>query len=91
VDIELINEQVKLFYSDLDEVTIDYDDNSFSTMEYVHLGLGSKQKYYPLEKVVIRFNDNGTYKIESKLLFEPPQYDKKTLFHVYNSSKSLIS
>lgn len=91
VDIELINEQVKLFYSDLDEVTIDYDDNSFSTMEYVHLGLGSKQKYYPLEKVVIRFNDNGTYKMESKLLFEPPQYDKKTLYHVYNSSKSLVS
>lgn len=91
VDIELINEQVKLFYSDLDEVTINYDADSFTTMEYVHLGLGSKQKYYPLEKVVIRFHDNGTYKIESELLFDPPKYDKKTLFHVYNSANALLA
>ena len=91
VDIELINEQVKLFYSNLDEVTITFDDDSFTTIEYVQLGLGTKQKYFPLEKVVINFQDNGTYKIESELLFEAPQYDKKTLFHVYNSNNSLLT
>jgi len=44
VDIELINEQVKLFYSTLDEVTISYDEHSFTTIEYVQLGLGDRQR-----------------------------------------------
>ncbi|WP_282161907.1 ATP-binding protein [Ulvibacterium marinum] len=90
VDIELINEQVKLFYSIFDEVTLAYDESSFTTMEYVHLGLGKKQTYYPLEKVVITFEDNGTYQIQSDLIFEPPQYDKKTLFHIYNTNNVLL-
>lgn len=90
VDIELINEQVKLFYSTLDEVTISFDENSFTTIEYVQLGLGVKQKYFPLEKVVITFSDNGTYQINSDLMFEPPQYDKKTLYHILNANNTLL-
>ncbi|MEA1785700.1 ATP-binding protein [Arenibacter sp. GZD96] len=90
VDIELINEQVKLFYSALDEITVTYDNTTFTTVEYVQLGLGSQQKYYPLEKVSITFLDNGTYQIHSDLLFEPPQYDKKTLRHILNSNLSLL-
>jgi hypothetical protein len=82
VDIELINEQVKLFFSEFDEITIAYDENSFTTIEYVQLGLSNQQKYYPLEKVVITFLDNGTYTIQSDLIFEPPLYDKKTLHHI---------
>lgn len=91
VDIELINEQVKLFYSNLDEITISYDEHSFSTMEFVQLGLGKRQKYYPLEKVVINFEDNGKYKIQSELVFVPPEYDKKTLHHIFNANNSLLS
>ena len=90
VDIELINEQVKLFYSTLDEVSINYDENSFTTIEYVQLGLGKEQAYHPLEKVNITFSDNGTYVIQSELLFEPPVYDKKTLYHIYNANNALI-
>ncbi len=90
VDIELINEQVKLFYSTLDEVIISYDDDSFTTIEYVQLGLGTEQKYYPLEKVVITFSDNGKYTIESDLIFEPPKYDKKILHHIYNANNALL-
>lgn len=90
VDIELINEQVKLFYSALDEITIDYNDDSFTTIEYVQLGLGSKQGYYPLEKVVINFNDNGTYQITGDLLFDPPKYDRKTLYHIFNANNALL-
>lgn len=90
VDIELINEQVKLFYSILDEVTLAYDESSFTTMEYVQLGLGKKQTYYPLERVVITFEENGTYQIQSDLVFEPPRYDKKTLFHIYNANNALL-
>lgn len=90
VDIELINEQVKLFYSALDEITISYDEDSFTTVEYVQLGLSGRQKHYPLEKMVITFQDNGTYHITSDLLFEPPQYDRKTLYHIYNANNALL-
>ena len=90
VDIELINEQVKLFYSELDEIAISFDDNSFGIVEYVQLGLG-QMKYYPLEKVAITFMENGTYHITSNLIFEPPLYDKKTLHHIYNSNKALLN
>ncbi|MEO1010655.1 MAG: ATP-binding protein [Bacteroidota bacterium] len=90
VDIELINEQVKLFYSTFDEVVITHTENSFTTMEYVQLGLGKKQAYYPLEKVNITFKDNGTYKIHSDLVFEPPEYDRKTLHHIFNANNALL-
>ncbi|MBC2838041.1 ATP-binding protein [Robiginitalea sp. SC105] len=89
VDIELINEQVKLFYSALDEVSIDFDEDSFDIVEYVHLGLADQKKYYPLEKVSIRFADNGTYQILGELIFEPPEYDRKTLHHIFNANKAL--
>ncbi len=90
VDIELINEQVRLFYSALDEISIELDEHSFSIIEYVQLGLGSNQRYFPLEKLVINFSDNGTYQIVTELLFEPPQYDRKTLHHIFNANNSLL-
>ncbi len=91
VDIELINEQVKLFYSALDEVSIEYDDDVFIITEYVALGLNDKTSYYPLEEVRIRFSDNGNYKIDSQLVFDPPQYNRKMLHHIYNANLALLS
>lgn len=90
VDIELVNEQVKLFYSALDEVSIAYDDDSFSITEYVSLGLNDKTSFYPLEKVSIHFFDNGYYKIDTQLLFEPPQYNKRMLHHIYNANNAIL-
>lgn len=90
VDIELVNEQVKLFYSALDEVSIAYDDDSFSITEYVSLGLNDKTSFYPLERVSIHFFDNGYYKIDTQLLFEPPQYNKKMLHHIYNANNAIL-
>jgi hypothetical protein len=91
VNIQLINEQVKLFYSDLDEVEIQYDDDKFEILEYVHLGLQNKFKYYPLEKVSIHFKDNMHYDIDSELVFEPPQFDQKTLRHYLNHNDMLLN
>ncbi|AXT51838.1 ATP-binding protein [Aquimarina sp. BL5] len=90
VDIALINEQVKLFYSQFDEVSISITDEEFKIIEYVQLGLQDTFDYYPLEEVTIKFKNNVSYDIESKLLFEPPQFERKTLFHLYNSNNSLI-
>lgn len=90
VDIELINEQVKLFYSAFDIVSIQWDEASFTIIEHVPLGLNDKTSYYPLEQVTIRFFDNGYYKMENKLLFDPPAYNKKILHHIYNSNLALL-
>ena len=90
VDIELINEQVRLFYSALDEVSITYNEDEFRIVEYVHLGLNDQFKYYPLEELVIRFRDNGYYSIDTELIFEPPQFNRKTLHHIYNANVALI-
>ena len=91
VDIELINEQIKLFYSTQDVVTISYNENSFTITEFVPLGINDKTSYYPLEQKQISFYDNGYYKIETEMLFEPPQYNRKMMFHVYNSNLSLLT
>ncbi len=91
VDIELINEQIKLFYSAQDVITITFDEDSFTIIEYVPLGLNDKTSYYPLEKQTIYFYDNGYYKIERKILFQPPEYNRKMLFHIYNSNIALLN
>lgn len=90
VDIELINEQIKLFYSALDEVTIEFDEDSFTITEYIPLGLNDRTSYYPLEQQTIKFYENGYYKIDRTFLFEPPVYNRKMLFHIYNSTLALL-
>ena len=75
----------------MDEVTITYDENSFTTMEFVRLGLGGKQRYYPLEQLTITFKESGTYQIQTELVFEPPLYNKKVLHHTYNTNNCILS
>jgi hypothetical protein len=48
-------------------------------------------KHYPLEEVEISFKDNATYEIKTNVVFDPPQYEKRTLHHIYNSNVALIS
>lgn len=90
VDIELINEQIKLFYSAQDVVTIQYNDDTFNITEYVPLGLNDKTSYYPLEEQTIHFFDNGYYKIDRQMLFQPPEFNRKMLYHIYNSNMALL-
>ncbi|KAF2080344.1 ATP-binding protein [Flavobacterium sharifuzzamanii] len=90
VDIELINEQIKLFYSAQDVVTIEYNDDTFTITEYVPLGLNDKTSYYPLEEQTIYFFDNGYYKIDRQMLFQPPEFNRKMLYHIYNSNMALL-
>lgn len=90
VDIELINEQVRLFYSVLDDVTISYNSSTFLITEFVKLGINEKYDYYPLEKTIINFKDNGKHDMITELLFEPPEYDKKTLYHIYNANNAIL-
>ena len=90
VDIALINEQVRLFYSTLDAVEISYNKDSFEIIEYVNLGLNEENTYFKLEKTTITFGNNAAYSIDSELLFSPPQYDKKALHHIFNANNALM-
>jgi hypothetical protein len=90
VDIELINEQIKLFYSAQDVVEITFDEDSFTIIEYVPLDLNDRIDYYPLEEQTIHFQENGYYNISRKILFQPPSFNKKILHHVYNNNISLL-
>jgi hypothetical protein len=86
VDIELVNEQVRLFYSYMDEVKIEISKKAFLITEYVPLFMQSAYEYYPLEKTIIHFKDNGDYNIASEILFKPPLYDKKTIAKLFQKS-----
>lgn len=90
VDIKLINEQVLLFFSALDEISINITEDAFKIIEYVNLGFQNSNKYYPLEETIIKFENNASYSIDTKLLFEPPQYDKKVLHHIYNANNAIL-
>lgn len=91
VDIELINEQVRLFYSALDEVSISFSEDEFKITEFVHLGLNENYKYYPLEELTITFHENGFYNMDTQLIFEQPKFSKRTLFHIYNANNALLA
>ncbi len=90
VDIELIKEQVRLFYSALDEVKIQISEDYFMITEYVYLGIDAVYEYYPLEKTVIHFKDNGTYNIATEFLFKSPKFDKKDLEEIYNKNNNVL-
>ncbi len=89
-DIELVNEQRKLFYSALDQIEIIVDDHRFTIVEYVRIGLAGNQRFYPLERVDLRFYENGSYKMQSELLFEKPQFNRRQLHHLYNTNNELL-
>ncbi|WP_299833643.1 ATP-binding protein [uncultured Tenacibaculum sp.] len=91
VDIELINEQVQLFYSALDEVKIKINHHSFIIVEYIALGLEKDEIKYPLEKTIIHFKDNGKLDIVKEFLFEPPTYDSKIINHIYENSNNIVN
>ena len=78
-----INVSLYVEAGSLDEVSISFDDNSFNIIEYVNLGLQGSNKYYKLEETLIKFNNNASYSIDTKLLFKPPQFDKKILHHIW--------
>ena len=56
----------------------------------MNLGFQNSFKFYPLEETIIHFNNNVNYNIETSLIFEPPQFDKRILHHIYNANNALV-
>lgn len=91
VDIELINEQVRLFFSSLDDVQITYNKHAFIITEYILLGIDKNEKHYPLEKTIINFKNNGKHDIVTEFLFEPPTFDEALIRHVYQNNSAIVA
>jgi len=90
VDIELINEQVRLFFSSFDEVKISINSNSFIVTEHLLLGIDKHEKHYPLEKTILNFKDNGKLDIKTEFLFNPPKYNQTILEHIYVNNNKIV-
>lgn len=91
VDIELINEQVRLFFSSLDDVQISYNKNAFIITEYISLGIDKEETLYPLEKTIINFKDNGKHDIATEFLFEPPTFNEVMIEHIYQNNNAIVA
>ena len=91
VDIELVNEQVRLFFSSLDDVQINYNKHAFIITEYILLGINKQEKHYPLEKTIINFKDNGKHDIVTEFLFEAPQFDEGMIQHIYQNNNAIVA
>ena len=91
VDIELINEQVQLFFSALDDVQISYNNNSFIITEFIYLEIKHEEKQYPLEKTVIHFKENGKHDIVKDFIFKPPGFDAEAVLQMYNNCNLIIT
>jgi len=91
VDIELINEQVKIFFSALDDVQISYNRDSFIVTEYIFIGLNKQEELYPLEKTIIHFKENGKHDIVKEFLFIPPKFDINIVKIIYNTCNTIVS
>ena len=90
VDIELINEEIKLFYSALDEVSIVYNEDEFVITEYVKIGFRKNNRYIPFSVQKIMFTEEMTYHITTEIIFKTPDIDKRHLYHLYNYYISLL-
>ena len=90
VDIELVNEQVRLFYSEFDEVSIELTEDEFVINEFISLGYDGTHKYYPFEKVIIDFKDNASYEITTELLFEPPVFTKSVTDFLVKKNEAIL-
>ncbi len=90
VDIELINEQVRLFFSALDDVQIQVNKRTFIITEYIVLDVYGQKRHFTLEKTIINFKNNGKHDIVTEFLFTPPKYNFEFVTNKYNSSMNLI-
>lgn len=89
VDIRIVNEGTRIFYSAVQWVDVIITDSEFVITEYVNLGFDDNYKLYPFEKTSFCFGDNGQYIIKTEVIFEPPKFDKGEIQKLYGRAKEL--
>jgi len=89
VDIRIINEGIRIFYSALRWVDVFITESNFSVTEFVNLGFDDNYKLYPFERTTINFANNGKYDIKTILIFTPPKFDKNEIEELYARAKNV--
>ena len=87
VDVQIINENKRLFFSAVQFLDITYDDSHFTITESTPLGFDNNYQLYPLEKTIITFRDNGTYVISNENIFTPPSFPREAIDNLYQKTK----
>lgn len=87
VDIRIVNEGVRLFYSGSDDVKIKITDDLFEITEYAFLGFGENFRHYQYEATRISFDETGSYSVEKSFNFEIPKFGSEEMEKLYLQSK----
>jgi len=89
VNISLVTEGVKIFWSALQYVNIYFDDKIFTIEENIMLFWSGKKFFAPYETTVISFNNDATYNIEKSFIFKTPDIPPKEIVDFVKSYKSI--
>jgi hypothetical protein len=87
VDIRIINEGSRLFYSAVQWVNVLITESEFCITEYINLGYDDNFQLYPLEKTCLSFDDNGKYSLLREVVFIPPKFNKEEINKLYDRAK----
>src|SRR5690606_1556393 len=84
VDIELINEQVKIFYSASDEVSISYIESVAEINDYVIVGVRKNNLDLPFGVQKIILIDAMISRLTSEIILNAPDVDNRRPLPLYN-------
>ncbi len=87
VDIQIINEGTRLFFSAIQEVKVNITEDSIIIIEFQRLGYGENFENYATYSNNIIFKDNGTYSINKEFIFTPPKFPAKEIYSLYEKTK----
>jgi hypothetical protein len=91
VDIRIVNEASRLFYSAAQWVDIKTTDSEFVILEYKVLGFDNNFTLYPFEETKIVFHENGNFNISTEIIFNPPKFDNDAIKVLYYRTKDFES
>ena len=77
-NVELVGENVEMFFSATKHIALEQQENALIITEYVALSVNYEFNFYPLEETIIRFSDTGDYEISNSFVFVPPVLNQAT-------------
>ena len=91
VNIYILNESKRFFYSCLQDIEIQYTDEQFKVIEYIGFLFEDEMIGAPFEELKIEFRNNGTYNITKHCVLTPPTFDKEKVSNLYSKAKEVES
>jgi len=89
VNVEVINENVSLFYSALTNVEILTTTSSFKIVEQVFLFFNGNRHFLPFKETEVYFHPNGRYEIRKSFVFQVPKVDQESIAKMLENYKTV--